>query len=713
MEQNNTVKVIFQPSGRRGEVEQGITLIEASRQLGVDIEALCGEKKVCGKCKVRIEEGVFEKYGVHSSKTSVSAWQEEEEKFITPKEREEGYRLGCVAKVENDVLIFVPEESRAGKQVVSKAARDIPIDWNPAVKQYYVELVEPTFEEPTADFERILDELDRQYGMTNLAVDYRTLKKLPTRVRDPENKWKCTVAVWMDKEIIRVLPGNVEDCYGIAVDVGTTTVAAYFCNLRTMEVIDTVSMMNPQCKYGEDVMSRITYHMMNPGGLEKMSNDIIEGINTLIARACEATHPPKPKKKKKKGDGEAVEEAAVSEAPEAEEEAEEKAPEEDEILVLHGIPEGKKYLCLHPNDIVDITIVGNTAMHHILLQLNPEFVGLAPFPPVVHRGLDIKARDLGVNINESAYVHVLPNEAGFVGADNVGVLIAEEPYKSKDIQLIIDIGTNGELVLGSKKKLISSSCATGPALEGAQIAYGMRAAPGAIERIKIDPETHEVDYKVIGRDAWKSYSKPEEMKAKGICGSGILDVLAELYVAGIVLKSGKFNKSQKSPRYRINPDNKQPEFVIAWKEESSIGRDVVITQKDVRQIQLAKGALYCGCKLMMRRMGIEKLDKVKIAGAFGTHVDRQKALIMGLFPDCTLDMIESVGNAAGDGARAALLNREKRQEANWVSRKVEYIELTVEQDFQQHFMEAMQIPHMKDKFPHLEGVVPPEILNQK
>jgi uncharacterized 2Fe-2S/4Fe-4S cluster protein (DUF4445 family) len=203
------------------------------------------------------------------------------------------------------------------------------------------------------------------------------------------------------------------------------------------------------------------------------------------------------------------------------------------------------------------------------------------------------------------------------------------------------------------------------------------------------------------------------MRTKGICGSGILDVLAELYCAGIILKSGKFNKNQKSNRYRLNPDNKQPEFVIAWKEETSIGKDVVITQKDVRQIQLGKGALYCGCKLMMRRMGIEKVDKVKIAGAFGTHVDRQKALIMGLFPDCTLDMIESVGNAAGDGARAALLNIEKRVEANWVARNVEYIELTVEKDFQQHFMEAMQIPHMRDKFPHLEGVVPAEILNQR
>lgn len=689
--ENKKHMVIFQPSARRGLIEEGTNLIDASRQLGVDIEALCGEKKKCGKCKVRIEEGFFEKFAITSSKSHVSEWQEEEEKFFTPEQRADGFRLACVAKVEGDVLVFVPEEARAGKQVVSKAARDIHIDWNPAVKAYFVEVVPPSFEEPTGDFERICAELERNYGLKDLSIDWYTLRKLPRRLR--EGDWKVTVSVWMDKEIVRVLPGKVDDYYGMAIDVGTTTVAAYLCNLRTMEVINTVSMMNPQCKYGEDVMARITYHMMHPEGLETMSKDIFEGLNHLVQQACEATHPPKKKKKKEEQETEEDIEVFGDEGERAEDEG--------------------KYLRLNPSDLVDLTLVGNTAMHHILLKLDPEFVGLAPFPPVIHRSQDIRARDLGLHINDSAHVHVLPNEAGFVGADNVGVLIAEEPYKHDQIQLLIDIGTNGELVLGNNKKLISCSCATGPALEGAQLSFGMRAAPGAIERIVIDPETHEVDYKVIGRDAWFKYSKPEEMKTKGICGSGILDVLAELYRSGVVAKSGRFSKNQKSPRYRINPDNKQPEFVIAWANETSIGKDVVISQKDIRQIQLGKGALYTGCKLMLRRMGLEKVDVIKIAGAFGTHVDKTKALIMGLFPDCDLENVLAVGNAAGDGARAALLNREKRVEANWVSRNVEYIELTVEEDFQKQFMEAMQIPHMKDEFPHLEGVVPPEVLHQK
>ncbi len=652
-------KIIFQPSGRRGEVKKGQSIIEASRELGVDIETLCGEKKICGKCKVRIEEGYFQKFGIHSSHKNLSPWVEGEEKFINEDQKKEGYRLGCCARIQGDVLIFVPEESRAGKQVVSKAARDIHIDHNPAVKLYYIEVNPPSFEDPTGDFERIFRELRTQFGLDNLAIDFHALRELPNVLR--QGKWKITASVWMDKEIIRVRPGKVENHFGMAIDIGTTTVAGYLCNLATMEVIDTQSLMNPQCKYGEDVMSRITYHIMNQDGLLKMSDDINKGLNTIIEEAIRSAIP----------------------------------------------------LCLTAEDIEDVTIVGNTAMHHILLQLNPQHMGVSPFTPVVHHGLDIKARDLGIRINSGAYVHLLPIEAGFVGADNVGVLIAEEPYNKEEIQLIIDIGTNGELVLGNKDKLISSSCATGPALEGAQLQCGMRAAPGAIERVKIDPVTHEVDYKVIGRDAWKSFSKPEEMHTKGICGSGVLDLFAELYRAGVILKSATFSENQKSNRFRKDADNNRPEFVIAWKEETSIGKDVVVTQKDIRQIQLAKGALYAGCKLMMHRMGLDKVEKVKIAGAFGNHVDREKALIMGLFPDCEIEKVVSVGNAAGDGARAALLNREKRDEANWVARNVEYIELTLEKGFERQFMDAMSIPHASDEFPHLEGLVPDDILHQK
>jgi uncharacterized 2Fe-2S/4Fe-4S cluster protein (DUF4445 family) len=681
-----TVNVIFQPSGRRGEVPKGVNIIEASRLLGVDIEAPCGEKKVCGKCIVRVEDGHFEKYGITSSMDHVSPWQVEEEKFINDERKEKGFRLGCVATIQDDILVFVPEESRAGKQIVSKAARDIQINHNPCVQSYFVQMDKPTFEEPTGDFERVCNALEREHGVSGLTIDIYALRQLADALR--EGEWGVTVSVWDDKEVIRVLPGKQEkDPYGIAIDVGTTTIAGYMCNLATMEVINTVSMMNPQCKYGEDVMARITYHMTTPDGLKRMSDDIIEGLNDLIGKSVKMTHPPMKKVKGEDGSSQEVE-----------------APEE-----------GKTYLRLTMEDIEDITIGFNTAMHHILLGLNPEYVGMAPFPPVIHHSMDIKARDIGVNINPSSYLFVLPIEAGFVGADNVGVLICEQPYKYEENQLIIDVGTNGELVLGNKHKLISSSCATGPALEGAQLAFGMRAAPGAIERIDIDRETKDVTYRVIGQEkSNKDIEDVTKMGAKGICGSAILDVLAELYRSGAIRKTGQFNKKalKDNPRYRKNPDTKQPEFVIAWANESSIDKDIVVTQRDVRQIQLAKGALYAGCKLMLKRMGLDNPDRVKIAGAFGTHISSEKALVMGLFPDCEVEKIEGVGNAAGDGCRAALLDMRRRVEANWCSRNVEYVELTVEETFEQDFMEAMQMPHMTDPFPHLVGLVDDDILNQ-
>lgn len=648
-------KVVFQPSGRRGEVEEEKTLLEASRELGVDIESLCGGKQGCGKCKVKIEEGRFDKLGIQSRMSHVSEWQPSEEKFIDARAKAAGFRLACAARLRGDVLAFVPEESRAGKQVVRKAAREIEIKHNPAVKLYYVELSRPSLNDPLGDFERLAQKLNEIYGLKGLVIDYLVLVDLPDILRKAD--WKVTAAVWNDREIIRINPGCVEEGWGLAVDIGTTTIAAYLCSLKTGKVHATESMMNPQVTYGEDVMSRITYSMAHPKkGLQEMSTLIIEGLNKMIVQAAEAA----------------------------------------------GIGTG---------DILDMSLVGNTAMHHLLLRINPQHIGSSPFVPAVHKSMDIKARDLGIEINKSSYVHILPIEAGFVGADNVGVLICEEPYRKDEIHLIIDIGTNGELILGNKERIISSSCATGPALEGAQITFGMRAAPGAIERIKIDPETFEVDYKVIGKEEWSQYSDPGQMETKGICGSGILDLLGELYRTGIVQKSGAFNRNLKISRLRNNSEG-TPEFVIAWREETSIGKDIVVTQGDIRQIQLAKAAIYAGAKLMMRRLGIDQIDRVMIAGAFGTYIDREEALIIGMLPDISPEKIFSVGNAAGDGARIALLDKEKREEANWVARQVEYMELTIEEGFQDEFVAALHIPHARDPFRYLKGIVPDEILNQ-
>jgi uncharacterized 2Fe-2S/4Fe-4S cluster protein (DUF4445 family) len=639
-------KVIFQPSGRRGEVEEGKTLLEAAQSLGVDIEGLCGSKKVCGKCKVRIEEGYFEKDNIESGMSHLSPLTEAERKHIKPEDGP-GIRLACTAEVHGDVKVYVPERSRAGKQVVRKAAKELSIALDPAVKKYNIDLVPPTLHDmTTGDYERVLKFLDDDYGLKGLTFDYMALKGLQDVIRRGE--WKATVTVWMDREVIKVEPGFVESCYGLAVDIGTTTCVGYLTDLNTGKVVNTESMMNPQVPYGEDVMSRITYAMTNPAGLETMQRAIIEGLNEIIERAVSDIRKDGP----------------------------------------------------DPGDAVDdMTIVFNTAMHHIFLGLNPVYIGRSPFIPAVQNSMNIKARDIGLKINPAAYVHVLPIEAGFVGADNVGVLIAEEPYNQDDVVLIIDIGTNGELLLGNRNKVCSTSCATGPAFEGAQIKFGMRAAPGAIETVKVDPVTKEPLYKVIGKADWHTHL--EKVNAKGICGSGIIEIVAEMFKAGIIDKTGRFVKDLGTARVRNDAEGR-PEYVLAWADETSIGTDITITQADVRALQLAKGALYTGAKLLMKRLNITKLNRVILAGAFGSHIDREASLTLGMFPDCPLDKVYAVGNAAGDGARMALVNRGKRVEANERARWVEFVEIATDPTFEKEFMQAMHIPHMKDKFPNLK-----------
>jgi uncharacterized 2Fe-2S/4Fe-4S cluster protein (DUF4445 family) len=647
------VTVVLQPSGRRGKVPKGTKILEAARRLGVGIEAVCGEKMVCGKCRVKIMEGSFAKEGIRSSMHHLSAYSDKEKKILKPKEIREGTRLACSTEILGDILVFVPESSRTGEQVVRKEAGKIKVRINPAVKKYYVELPIPSLEDPHGDFERLKEELQRRYRLKKLKIDFDMLQRLPDILRQAD--WKVTVTVWQNSEIIRLEPGKNECNLGIAVDIGSTTVAGYLTDLTTGKVLATESLMNPQVKYGEDVMSRITYCMLNEeSGLKELQDTIIAGLNTIIKKAV-----------KKAG-----------------------------------------HL---PEDISEMTIVGNTAMHHLLLGINPEFMGVAPFTPAIHESIDIKASRLGLNMLPTGNVHILPIEAGFVGADNVGCLLTDVPHRRDEITLLIDIGTNGELVLGNREKLISSSCATGPALEGAQIEFGMRAAPGAIEKIKIDPVALEVRYKVIGNDQWSDGKR--NMKAKGICGSGIIDGISEMFLAGIIKKNGQINSELSSPRLRKGTKGLD-EFVIAWSHETSIGEDIVINQKDIRAIQLAKGALYAGCQIMMRKLGVKEFDRLVVAGAFGSHINKFSAMAMGMFPDCALEKVQTIGNAAGDGARIALLNVNKRREANDIARKVEYIELGLEEDFNDRFSEAMQFPHMFDKFPNLEGILPDEELQK-
>ncbi|MDA8233363.1 MAG: ASKHA domain-containing protein [Clostridia bacterium] len=641
-------QVIFQPSGRRGQVPPGKSLLEAARELGVDIEAPCGSAGICGKCKVKIETGFFPKFGLESSLQHLSLLTEEEQQTLMEEEIAENYRLACLTKVWGDVLVFVPEESRAAKQVVLEEGTRRSITVNPAVRKYLIHLESRSLGDSRGDWELLRESLWREHNLpSEITVDYFVLRKLPIVLREEEGQ--VTVWVWQGREVIGVEPGHGEGLYGVAVDVGTTTVAAYLCNLETGKVEATKSLMNPQVRYGEDVLSRISYAGTNPDGLADLNKVIIEGINGVIA-------------------------ALAAEAG------------------------------LIPQQIADVTLVFNTAMHHLALNLEPQFLGQSPFLPAVKEALDLKARELGINISPGGRVHVLPVEAGFVGPDNMAVIIAEEPYNSPHTKLIIDIGTNGEIVLGNQDFLASTSCATGPALEGAQITFGMRAAEGAIERVRIEPRTLEVEFRVIGSDLWSSESNSG--KARGICGSGIIDAVAELFSSGIISASGRFNKDLPTNRLRKNAAGKT-EFVLAWAEETAINQDIIITQGDVRAVQLAKAALYVGAKYLMEKFGVDEVHEVILAGAFGTYIDREKALIMGMFPDCPPENIRAVGNAAGDGAKLALLNIDKRNEAGEIAKKVKFLETTLEPDFQTRFAEAIAFPHAKDGFPNAQ-----ELLNK-
>lgn len=648
--------VIFMPSGRRGRVASGQSLLDAARQMGVEIESICGGRLTCGKCKVRVEKGVFQKHGITSEAGHVTAPSSEENRLLEEIDAQE-YRLSCVTCVQKDVLIFVPEESRAQKQVIRKAAGERIIDVAPAIRQVYVEVDQAQLGEHRGDWGRLQAALTEQWQMHNLSIDLPALRRLQAVLR--KGKWAVTVIVWQEREVIEVLPGYQEGIYGLAVDIGSTTVAAYLNDLRTGQVLVTESTMNPQVTYGEDLMSRISYVMMQPDGLTKMHDAIIDTLNRLAARAA-------------------------------------------------------RQAGIRPQQIHEAVFVGNTTMTHILLGVSPVELGGAPFALANREAMDIKARDLGLRLHPGANVHILPSEAGHVGADNVGVLLAEEPYRRQETILIVDVGTNAEIVLGNQQWMYSASSPTGPAFEGAQIAYGMRAAPGAIERVRIDPQTHEARFRVIGEQRWSDEwplgpEAPLEMQpqhlASGICGSGIIEAVVEMYLAGIIRADGRFNPDTTSDR--VQWDGRKGAYVLASGDLTATGQTILVTQDDVRNIQLAKAALYAGAKLLMNRANVLTVDRVILAGAFGSYIDPKHALILGLVPDCDLKRIEAVGNAAGDGARIALLNKHKRLEAQQMAQKVKYIETAVDPQFQEEFVAALHLPHASDQFPHLEGLLPP------
>jgi uncharacterized 2Fe-2S/4Fe-4S cluster protein (DUF4445 family) len=642
----STHKLILMPSGRQGQVPHDVDLLAAARSLGVELESICGGRQTCGKCQVIVEPGVFAKHGITSGLDHLSAVERVEAEYCQANNIV-GRRLACAARVIGDVLIVVPEESQARKQFIAKAAVERAIDVQPAVRPFYVEVPPATLETRQGGWERLRQALADDWEISVDSFAPPLLAELPTALNDEQGK--VTAHVWQEREVLRAQPGYREAAYGLAVDIGSTTVVAHLCDLRTGALRSTQAAMNPQVRYGEDLMSRVSYAMREPQGTERLHRAIIRTLNELAEAACAAG-------------GVALE------------------------------------------DVLDVVIVGNPIMHHLALGIDPSDLGGAPFALAVSGPVDGRAADIGLHLHPSARLHVLPCIAGHVGADHVAVLLAEAPHESDEVSLVVDVGTNAEISVGNRRRIVCASSPTGPAFEGAQITHGQRAAPGAVERVRIDPATFEPRWKVIGHEEWIAGDGPvDEGPATGICGSGIIEAVAELRMAGLLRPDGLFEE-RATPRQRRR--GRTFEYVLVRAAASSTGSDIVVTQNDVRAIQLAKAALYTGARLLMQRLDVDRVDRVLLAGAFGSYLSPLHAMALGLIPDCDLSRVTAVGNAAGDGARIALLNHAAREEARRLAGWVEHVQIATDPAFQDTFVAAMALPHASDAFPHLEGLLP-------
>ena len=641
-------KIVFLPSGRRGIFPHGTPLLDAARSIGVDIDSVCGGRGLCGRCRVICTVGDFSKHAISSRAEHLSPPDVVEKRFgERRKPLEENHRLSCQALIRGDLVIDVPSESQVHRQVVRKKAeyRDITLDTS--VRLHYVEVQRADLREATGDLQRLYDALNWEWQLAELDCDPVVLPRLQGVLRDGD--WQVTVAVHQQSRIVAIWPGFKSYAYGLAIDIGSTTIAAHLYNLTTGENVATGGVMNPQIRFGEDLMSRVSYVLMHPETADELTDVVRKGINELI----------------------------------------------EDVSREAGI---------EPEEILDVTVAGNPIMHHLFLGISPAELGGAPFALATDSALDLRARDMELRVNAGATVYVLPCIAGHVGADAAAMVLAEEPHLLEEVSLVVDVGTNAEVVLGNRDRLLACSSPTGPAFEGAQISCGQRAAAGAIERVRIDRDSLDVRFSIIGSEAWSDEpgfaESVQAFGVTGICGSGIIEAVAEMYLAGIIREDGVIDGRLADRSPRVVPEGRTWSFVLHEGQQR-----IVVTQNDVRQIQLAKAALYAGVKLLLDRAGIEQVDRIRLAGAFGSHVDPTYAMVLGLIPDCDLEAVESAGNAAGTGAAIALLNTSTRAEIEAIVRDIEKIETAVEPRFQEYFVDAMAIPNKSDAFPKLFSAV--------
>jgi uncharacterized 2Fe-2S/4Fe-4S cluster protein (DUF4445 family) len=654
-------QVIFTPSGRRGRFEPGTTVLDAARSLGVDLDSVCGGRGLCGRCQVVPAEGTFPKHGIESSDAHLSPLGADEHEFDRLRGLAAGRRLGCRAQVHADVLVDVPPESQVHRQVVRKGVpvREFVID--PVVRLHEVEVERPELARPGGDLARLLAALEQEWSLKDLEADLEVIRDLQPALE--EGGYRVTVAVHDSRVISGIWPGLHDRALGVALDIGSTTIAGHLANLADGEVLASDGVMNPQIRFGEDLMSRVSYAMLHEGGAGEMTRVVREAVASLVRGL-----------------------AARAE--------------------------------IDVEEILEFTIVGNPIMHHLLLGFDPTPLGSAPFALATDGAVRVRAREIELPGHEGARAYVLPCIAGHVGADAAGAILAETPYLADEVTLLVDVGTNAEIVLGSRERLLAASSPTGPAFEGAQISSGQRAAPGAIERVRIDKATLEPRFRVIGSSRWSDEvgfeASTRRTGVTGICGSGIVEVIAELFLAGVITADGTIDGRLADRTPRLLADGRTFSYVLhEGGPGAALGDDeigpasprLLITQNDVRAIQLAKAALYAGARLLMDHLGVEAVDRVKLAGAFGSQIDPLRALVLGLVPDAPIDRVGAAGNAAGTGALIALLSADARREIERVVRTVEKIETAVEPRFQEHFVGAMAFPHATAPYPHLASVV--------
>ncbi|MGF6255379.1 ASKHA domain-containing protein [Ensifer sp. LBL] len=644
--------VLFMPSGKRGRFPVGTPVLDAARKLGVYVESVCGGRATCGRCQIEVQEGNFAKHKIVSSLEHISEKGAKEERYEKIRGLPDGRRLSCSAQILGDLVIDVPQDTVINAQVVRKAATDRVIERNAAVQLCYVEVDEPDMHKPLGDLDRLKVMLEKDWGWKDLLIAPHLIPQVQGILR--KGNWAVTAAIHRDMDssrpfIVGLWPGLKNEAYGVACDIGSTTIAMHLVSLLSGRIVASSGTSNPQIRFGEDLMSRVSYVMMNPDGREAMTKAVREAINGLIGKVC--------------AQGE-----------------------------------------VDRHDILDMVFVANPIMHHLFLGIDPTELGQAPFALAVSGALQYWAHEIDIDVNRGARLYMLPCIAGHVGADAAGATLSEGPYRQDKMMLLVDVGTNAEIVLGNKDRVVAASSPTGPAFEGAEISSGQRAAPGAIERVRIDPATLEPRFRVIGVEKWSDEEGFAEAAASvgvtGICGSAIIEIVAEMYLSGIISEDGVVDGAMAAKSPRIIPNGRTFSYLLHDGEPR-----ITVTQNDIRAIQLAKAALYAGIKLLMEKQGVDHVDTIRFAGAFGSFIDPKYAMVLGLIPDCDLDDVKAVGNAAGTGALMALLNRGHRREIEQTVSKIEKIETALESKFQEHFVNAMAMPNKVDNFPKLSTVV--------